>query len=257
VNASFLNQAERVLCHDPVVSLEEVSFSYENRKVLDRLSFVAKERDFVGLAGSNGAGKSTLLKLLVGLLKPESGRIRLFGTPVGEFRQWQRIGYVPQKTNFNPLFPATVSEVVTSGLYGRSTMFRRVGSAERRKCAAALDALDISALADRKIGQLSGGQQQRTFLARALVGSPELLILDEPTVGVDAETQESFVRLLTHLHQHHHLTFLIVTHDREMLASFLGDEPAQVSGKLKFYVKHTHAPEDCEVEELSHGGGEH
>ncbi|WP_438432199.1 metal ABC transporter ATP-binding protein [Gorillibacterium sp. sgz500922] len=257
MDTSFLNQAERILCHDPVISLEDVSFSYEGMKVIDGLSFVAKERDFVGLAGSNGAGKTTLMKMLVGLLKPESGQIKLFGTPLAEFRDWNRVGYVPQKTNFNPLFPATVGEVVTSGLYGRNTLFKRVGAAEKRKCAAALEALDISSLADRKIGQLSGGQQQRAFLARALVGSPELLILDEPTVGVDVETQDSFVRLLTHLHQHHHLTFLIVTHDREMLASFLEDEPSQVTGKLKFYVKHTHAPEDCDVEELSHGGGKH
>jgi len=256
MDTSFLNQAERVLCHDPIISLEDVCFSYEGMKVIERLNFVARERDFVGLAGSNGAGKTTLLKMLVGLLKPESGQIKLFGTPLAAFRDWQRVGYVPQKSNFNPLFPATVSEVVTSGLYNRSTIFKRVGAAEKRKCSAALEALDISALAGRKIGQLSGGQQQRAFLARALVGSPELLILDEPTVGVDVETQDSFVRLLTHLHQHHHLTFLIVTHDREMLASFLGSEPAQTAGRLKFYVKHSHAPEDCEVAELSHGGDE-
>ncbi|WP_058303684.1 metal ABC transporter ATP-binding protein [Gorillibacterium timonense] len=255
MGAAFLNQAERVLCHDPILSLEDVSFSYEGMKVIDHLNFIAQERDFVGLAGSNGAGKSTLLKMIVGLLKPESGRIRLFGTPLDDFRDWQRVGYVPQKSNFNPLFPATVSEVVTSGLYNRNTMFKRNGASESRKCTAALEALDITSLADRKIGQLSGGQQQRVFLARALVGSPELLILDEPTVGVDVETQESFFHLLTHLHQHHHLTFLMVTHDREMLSSILGDDPASTSGKLKFFVKHTHAPEDCDVKDLSHGGG--
>jgi zinc transport system ATP-binding protein len=110
-------------------------------------------------------------------------------------------------------------------------------------------------LSDRKIGQLSGGQQQRVFLARALVGNPELLILDEPTVGVDVETQESFFQLLSHLHQHHHLTFLMVTHDREMIESTMGKDPAHVAGKLKFYVKHTHAPMDCDVEDVSHGGG--
>lgn len=255
MKTTFLNQAERVLCHDPVISIEDVCFSYDGMKVLDHLNFVAQERDFVGLAGPNGAGKTTLLKMLVGLLRPDSGQIRLFGTPLGDFPGWQRVGYVPQKSNFNPLFPATVGEVVTSGLYNRNTLFKRNGAEEARKCAAALEALDIAGLAGRKIGQLSGGQQQRAFLARALVGSPELLILDEPTVGVDVETQESFFQLLSHLHQHHHLTFLLVTHDREMLASFLGNEPAHVAGKLKFFVKHTHAPEDCDVEELSHGGG--
>lgn len=245
-----------VPCHDPVVDISNLSFSYESRKVIDGLDFQVLQRDFVGLVGSNGAGKTTLMKMLVGLLKPDSGEIRLFGSPVGRFRDWDRVGYVPQKSNFNPLFPATVREVVQSGLYSRKKMFRRLTREDLAKVDEALEVMAIPDLADRRIGMLSGGQQQRAFLARALVNRPDLLILDEPTVGVDTETQESFFHLLRHLHRHHRITFFMVTHDLDMLRSYLGEKPAQHAGKLSFFVKHTHAPDNCEDVSLSHAIGD-
>ncbi|GIQ61920.1 hypothetical protein PACILC2_04880 [Paenibacillus cisolokensis] len=113
-------------CHRDIITLENVSFSYREQKVIRGLDFAVKERDFVGLIGSNGAGKTTLLRMIVGLLKPEEGTIRLFGEPVRKFKGWHRIGYVPQKNAFNPLFPATVREVVMSGLFGRRKLFRRL-----------------------------------------------------------------------------------------------------------------------------------
>lgn len=232
-------------CHDAVVSLDNISFSYENRNVIENLSFNVLQRDFVGLAGSNGAGKTTLLRIIVGLIKPTRGEVRLFGQTYAGFDGWDRIGYVPQKNAFNPLFPATVREVVMSGLYGRKKMFRRITGEDQRKCDEALEVMGIGELAGRRIGQLSGGQQQRVFLARALVNNPQLLILDEPTVGIDAETQQDFFQLIRHMHQHHAITFLMVTHDIDMLEDYIGSGPAQTSGKLKFYVKHTHAPENC------------
>lgn len=239
-------------CHQPVVSLEDVSFKYEQRAVIDGLNFQIVQRDFVGLIGSNGAGKTTLLRMIVGLLQPDRGAIRLFGTPIRQFRDWERIGYVPQKNAFNPLFPATVREVVLSGLYGRKKLFRRMSKEDHIKADDALHALRIEELADRRIGQLSGGQQQRVFLARALVNNPELLILDEPTVGIDTETQESFFHMIRHMHQRHNITFLMVSHDIDMMHAYLGYEPAHTSGKLKFYVKHTHELDDCAETNLAH-----
>ncbi|RTE09734.1 metal ABC transporter ATP-binding protein [Paenibacillus whitsoniae] len=241
-----------LICHQSIVTLDEVSFAYDHKKIIDRLAFNVLERDFVGVIGSNGAGKTTLLKMLVGLLKPTSGEIRLFDKPLSSFKDWERIGYVPQKNAFNPLFPATVREVVLSGMYSKKRIYRRLTKAEQQKAEDAMLAMRIEDLAERRIGQLSGGQQQRAFLARAIVNNPELLILDEPTVGIDAETQAGFFRMIRHMHQHHHMTFIMVSHDMDMMQSYLGTEPKQVSGGIKFYVKHTHDPEDCRETNLTH-----
>ncbi|MGG4143036.1 ABC transporter ATP-binding protein [Paenibacillus algorifonticola] len=239
-------------CHQDIISLEGVTFSYQQQRVITGLNLSVRERDFIGLIGSNGAGKTTLLKMIVGLLKPESGVIRLFGEPVGQFKAWEKIGYVPQKNAFNPLFPATVREVVLSGLYGRNKLFRRITKSDYLKADDALHAMKIEDLADKRIGQLSGGQQQRAFLARALINNPSLLILDEPTVGIDAETQESFFHMIKHMHQHHNITFLMVSHDMEMIRTYLGLHQAAQSGKLKFYKKHSHDLQNCAQDDLTH-----
>ncbi|MBH5318087.1 ABC transporter ATP-binding protein [Paenibacillus sp. GSMTC-2017] len=239
-------------CHHEVISVQNVSFSYQNKTVLSNVSFGVKERDFIGLIGTNGAGKTTLLRMIVGLNKASEGSIRLFGQPIEQFKEWDRIGYVPQKNALNPQFPATVKEVVLSGLYGRSKLFKRVTKTDHTKAIDALEAMGIVDLGDKKIGQLSGGQQQRVFLARALINNPSLLILDEPTVGIDAETQESFFHMIKHMHQHHNMTFLMVSHDMEMIKGYLGQEPASTSGKLKLYIKHSHETQDCVENNLAH-----
>jgi zinc transport system ATP-binding protein len=239
-------------CHKSIVEIDSLSFAYEDKKVIENLHFNVLERDFVGLIGSNGAGKTTLLKMLVGLLKPTQGQIRLFDKPLGQFKDWERIGYVPQKNAFNPLFPATVREIVLSGMYNNKNIYRRLNKKDTQKAEDAMLAMRIEDLADRRIGQLSGGQQQRAFLARALVNNPQMLILDEPTVGIDAETQAGFFRMIRHMHQHHHITFIMVSHDTDMMQSYLGSDPIQTSGSLKFFVKHTHDPEDCRETNLTH-----
>jgi zinc transport system ATP-binding protein len=239
-------------CHREVIGIHNVSFAYEQKPVLSGVSFSVKERDFIGLIGTNGAGKTTLLRMIAGLHKPSSGEITLFGEPIAKFKEWNRIGYVPQRNSFNPQFPATVKEVVTSGLYGRGMIFRFLTKEHHTKVLDAMDAMDISDLKDKKIGQLSGGQQQRVFLARALVNSPSLLILDEPTVGIDAETQQSFFHMIKHMHQHHNMTFLMVSHDMEMVKGYLGQQPASSWGKLNFYIKHSHETQDCVESNLAH-----
>ncbi|UHA72852.1 metal ABC transporter ATP-binding protein [Paenibacillus sp. 481] len=239
-------------CHGKVIELDQVAFGYEDQFVFKDVNFTIHERDFVGVIGSNGAGKTTLLRLMVGLLKPTAGQIKLFGTPIQRFKDWNRIGYVPQKNSFNPLFPATVQEVVKSGMYNRGRLFRRITRQEQEQCQDAMRVMRIEDLADKRIGQLSGGQQQRVFLARAMVNKPELLILDEPTVGIDAETQRDFFNLLQHLHEHHHMTFIMVSHDLDLVNSWLGSEPVGHCGKLNFYVKHSHEIE-CAQADLTHG----
>ncbi|WP_028611522.1 metal ABC transporter ATP-binding protein [Paenibacillus harenae] len=239
-------------CHQEVISVENVSFSYQQQKVISDLSFAVKERDFIGLIGTNGAGKTTLLRMIVGLLKPTSGMVRLFGEDVASFRQWEKIGYVPQKNSFNPLFPATVREVVMSGLYNRNKIFKKMSKTDNKKCEDALQAMGIEDLQAKMIGRLSGGQQQRVFLARALINNPSMLILDEPTVGIDTETQESFFHMIKHMHQHHNMTFLMVSHDLEMIRSYLGEQPAAENGELKFHIKHSHETQDCVENDLAH-----
>jgi zinc transport system ATP-binding protein len=239
-------------CHQEIIKLDKVCFSFDHQSILSDVSFTVKERDFVGLIGSNGAGKTTLLRMIVGLNRPSKGTISLFGKPVGQFKNWNQIGYVPQRNHFNPLFPATVKEVVLSGLYGRKKLFKRLSKEDISRCDDALGALKIQDLADKRIGVLSGGQQQRVFLARALINNPKLLILDEPLSGIDIETQHSFFQLIRHMHQRHNITFLMVSHDMEMVRSYLGQEPKETSGKLSFYVRHSHDLEDCDGTDLLH-----
>ncbi|MBB3109152.1 zinc transport system ATP-binding protein [Paenibacillus phyllosphaerae] len=243
---------QQPFCHQNIIEVSNVSFAYQQKPVMEDISFAVQERDFVGLIGSNGAGKTTLLRMIVGLLKPDSGTIKLFGQTQNDFSGWNKIGYVPQKNSFNPLFPATVREVVMSGLYNRSKLFKRVSKADQLKCEEALHAMKIEDLAAKRIGELSGGQQQRAFLARALINNPALLILDEPTVGIDVETQQGFFHLIKHMHQHHNITFLMVSHDMDMIRSYLGDRPTRECGKLKLYVKHSHELEDCRETNLTH-----
>lgn len=245
------NIAQSTYCHQNIIELDHVSFSYKEQQVIKDLSFVVKERDFVGVIGSNGAGKTTLLRMMVGLLPPSQGDIKLFGQSVRTFKDWDRIGYVPQKMTFNPLFPATVREVVLSGLYSNKKMFRRVNRADVQKCNDALEVMRITDIADKRIGQLSGGQQQRVFLARAMVNHPDLLVLDEPTVGIDAQTQADFFELIFHMHAHHQMTFLMVSHDIDMIQGYLGESPRDRSGAIQFYVRHSHEQE-CAIPDLQH-----
>jgi zinc transport system ATP-binding protein len=186
------------------------------------------------------------------LHKPTQGQIRLFGQPLEQFKDWHRIGYVPQKSSLNPLFPATVYEVVKSGLYVRKTMFTRMTKEMLQKVEDAMQALGIENLRDSLIGRLSGGQQQRVFLARALVNNPDLLILDEPTIGIDQKTQESFFQLIFHMHQHHNITFLLVSHDLQMVHNYMGQEPKKQTDRLQLYVRHSHDLQDCRETDLTH-----
>ncbi|WP_347861487.1 metal ABC transporter ATP-binding protein [Salimicrobium sp. PL1-032A] len=197
-----------------VVEMKNVSFKYEKEWVVEDVNFSIQEGQFLGLVGPNGSGKSTLVKLLLGLVKPDKGTVQVFGKPIRQFSRWEEIGYVSQKSNsFNSGFPASVLEVVKSGLVSRLGVFRFFKREHTQKALDALKIVEMEAYANSNIGELSGGQQQRVFIARALVSDPSLLILDEPTVGVDAKHVTDFYDLLGRLNRESGITLLMITHD--------------------------------------------
>ncbi|RIV35663.1 metal ABC transporter ATP-binding protein [Micromonospora radicis] len=169
---------------------------YDGRPVLRDVSLTVTTGEVVALLGANGSGKSTLIRAVLGLVPLSVGSVTLFGQPARRFRQWHRIGYVPQRLGAGSGVPATVTEVVASGRLARRGVLRPAGRADRAAVAAALRAVGLADRADDPVATLSGGQQQRTLIARALAGEPELLVLDEPTAGVDATSQEAFAGAL-------------------------------------------------------------
>ncbi|MDG4764868.1 metal ABC transporter ATP-binding protein [Solwaraspora sp. WMMD406] len=169
---------------------------YDGRPVLRDVDLTVTNGEVVALLGANGSGKSTLIRAVLGLVPLSDGTVHLFGQPVRRFRQWQRIGYVPQRLGAGSGVPATVGEVVHSGRLARRGVLRPASAADRAAVAAALSAVGLADRAGDPVTTLSGGQQQRTLIARALAGEPELLILDEPTAGVDAASQEAFAGAL-------------------------------------------------------------
>lgn len=169
------------------------------RRVLDDVSVRIDQGEFVAILGANGSGKTTLVRALVGLLPLAAGDLRLFSQPIGAFHDWPRLGYVPQRLAVGGGVPATVGEVVGSGRAGRQSRFRRTSSADRAAVAHALEDVGLADRAKDPVATLSGGQQQRVLIARALAGEPEVLVLDEPTAGVDADSQDTLAGALGHL----------------------------------------------------------
>src|SRR5699024_9950790 len=174
-----------------------------------------------GLIGPNGGGKTTLIRLMLGLLPKQKGEIFLLNQPIDSFKEWNKIGFVSQKANsFNKGFPATVFEVVSMGLTAKLGYFHFLRKKHREKIIDALRLVHMEAYVDANIGDLSGGQQQRVFIARALVSDPELLILDEPTVGVDYQNVEHFYDILHQLNKERQMTLLLVTHDTGVMTQY-------------------------------------
>ncbi|MFJ8245509.1 metal ABC transporter ATP-binding protein [Peribacillus asahii] len=198
----------------PIIKVESLSYKYTKDKVLEDVSFEVPRGAFLAIVGPNGSGKSTLLKLILGLLRTQEGTIKLFDENIRSFKEWQQIGFVSQKANsFNSGFPATVFEVVQSGLTKKLGLFKFPKKADKQKVKKALEAVDMLSFQHRNIGELSGGQQQRVFIARSLVSEPQLLILDEPTVGVDSKHVHQFYEMLEMLNKQLGITLILVTHD--------------------------------------------
>ena len=193
------------------VELHDVSFSYESGRVLHDVSLRIEPQDYLLLLGANGSGKSTLLKVALGLLPPSSGQVKLFGRPPSDARARGRVGYVPQRAAISARVPATAGEVVVAGRAGRQTI-GAYGRSDKEAAKRALERVGLPQSFRRRVGELSGGQQQRVLIARALANEPALLILDEPTAGVDRDSQVRFARVLRELRASG-VTIVVVAHD--------------------------------------------
>jgi manganese/zinc/iron transport system ATP- binding protein len=194
----------------PAIRVENLTVSYRGKPAIRNVTVTVERGLRVGLIGPNGAGKSTLLRALVGLLVPDTGRVELFGQPPEAARR--RVAYVPQRSEVDWDYPVVAEEVVLMGRFPHLGWVRRPGPEDRRVARECLQRVGMDAFAQRQIGQLSGGQQQRVFLARALAQEAELLLLDEPFVGVDAATEETIYRMLDDFRQEGR-TVVVATHD--------------------------------------------
>ena len=201
----------------PVIEIEDLSFSYGGALVLERIDLSVREGEFLGLVGPNAGGKSTLLRLILGLLLPQRGRIRVLGRPPQQVRR--QIGYVPQYPAFPRSFPITVEQVVLMGRIGIGPSLGPWRRMDRQAALAALRDVEAADLASRQIDTLSGGQLQRVLLARALVGEPRLLILDEPTANIDQRLEGEIFELLAELNAR--LTIVVVSHDVGFISSYV------------------------------------
>jgi len=222
---------------------ENVSFAYSDHNVFTHINLKIAAGDFVAIVGGNGAGKSTLLKLCVGSLKPDCGQVKIFGQPVASYREWYKVGYVPQNPLRDKSFPTTVEEIVAMGRVARLGIGRRLGQADRDMIVRAMNLVGMGNMRSKIIGQLSGGQQQRVMVARALAAEPEVLILDEPTAGVDTTGSEEFYALLQSLHKDSGITVLIVSHDVDRMVKY-ANTIANFDQGLKYYgsVAHFYQP---------------
>lgn len=194
-----------------VISTENITYSYNGVEAISDISFAVKKGDYLGIVGPNGSGKSTLIKNILGILPPQKGVVYLFGQPLSGFRHFNKIGYLPQKlSSLNTHFPGTVYEIVGLGL----------GNQSSENLNTALKLMGIGHLSFRLIGELSYGEQQRVMLARALVGRPELLILDEPTTALDPETRDIFYSLTEEFNRVYGTTIVLVTHDIGVIGKY-------------------------------------
>jgi manganese/iron transport system ATP-binding protein len=200
--------------HAPTLDLREVSVRYDGAPALQGITFQVQRGDQVAVVGPNGAGKSTLFNVIAGILKPQQGSVRVYGSgPGGHIC----VGYVPQRNRIDWRFPVSVADVVMMGRVSKIGLLHRPGREDRERVNAALAQVEMLPLAQRQIGELSGGQQQRVFLARALAQEAELLLLDEPLAGLDIPSQEAILRILTQM-RGQGITLLVAIHDLNQAA---------------------------------------
>lgn len=241
------------------IQLEGVWVNYNGTTILEDICLTIKAGSYVGILGPNGSGKTTLLKVILGLIRPNRGEVRVFGEPPERRRRrGDVVGYLPQRPLGNPRFPVTVLDVVLMGRYGRIGLLKRPGWPDRELARRRLEDLGIPHLANRLIGDLSGGEQQRVFIARALTVEPRLLVLDEPTVSLDVCVQDEIFELINTLKERLNLTVLMVSHDIGGVASHV-DDVVCINRRI-----HVHQPPPigrlglestfgCAVEFLFHG----
>ena len=204
-------------CASPIIAVDKMTFGYGAEPILRDVNLAIQPHDLVTIIGPNGGGKTTLLKLILGLLEPQRGTVRVFGDTPRRARQ--RMGYTPQHTHLDPLFPVDVLDVVLMGRLGQGRWFGPYTAEDRRFALDALNEVGLDELHSRPLSALSGGQRQRVLIARALASDPELLLLDEPTSNLDAAAQDEFYELLRRLSER--LTVVLVSHDMGFVSKFV------------------------------------
>lgn len=200
-----------------VIEIDMVDFAYDGGLILEDISLTVTEGDFLGVVGPNGSGKSTLLKIILGLIHPLSGTVRVFGQPPEGARHLT--GYVPQHAALDSSFPISVTDVVLIGRLGKAPRLGGYRKADRQAAAEAMQEVEIYNLRNQRFGTLSGGQKQRVLMARALVGKPDLLLLDEPTTSVDGRVEQDIYELLKKLNEK--VTIVLVSHDLGFISTYV------------------------------------
>ncbi|MGD8833844.1 MAG: ABC transporter ATP-binding protein [Desulfobacteraceae bacterium] len=244
----------------PIVEICDVTFGYDGEPVLQDVNLSIQHKDFVAMIGPNGGGKTTLLKLILGLLSPDEGIVRVNGKSPQQASPC--IGYVPQNVNINSNFPISALDVVLMGKLDPKKRWARKSVSDRRDAMAALERLGMDSHAGKKIGALSGGQRQRVFIARALVTHPQLLLLDEPTASIDTRGQADFFKLLKVLNDD--ITILVVSHDILAISRYVKSvacmnrwlhyhHQAEITGEMLETMYPCTVEEECPVELVAHG----
>jgi zinc transport system ATP-binding protein len=244
----------------PLVEVQDVRFAYNGQPALLEVNLTVQPGDFMAMIGPNGGGKTTLLKLMLGLLEPQAGRVRLQGRPPREMSH--RVGYMPQDVHVNTRFPVSALDVVLMGTLTPERMRIRYTRKDREAARRALARLGMEGYAGHRLGELSGGQRQRIFLSRALVTDPRILFLDEPTASIDTPGQADFYRLLKELNER--VTIIIVSHDLMVISRYvksvacvnrrlhLHHQP-ELTGEMLHMMYPCKADEVCPVELVAHG----
>lgn len=203
----------------PIFDVKNLYFIVDDQEILSNVSFEIFAQDYIAIIGPNGGGKTTLIRILLGLEKESRGEVRIFGKSVKDFKEWHKIGYVPQRaSHVDASFPATTRDVVKMGRTSKRKLFSKESQEDRVRVEDAMRKMDVYHLRDKMIGTLSGGQRQRVMCARALASRPEILILDEPNTGVDLSSQKRFYELLRELNTKEKITIVFITHDVGVIA---------------------------------------
>ena len=237
-----------------IVELKNVSYSYGRLLAVEDVDLAVGERDFLGIIGPNGGGKTTILRIVLGLVEPDRGTVRVFGGAPAKGRR--RIGYVPQRFDVDLNFPVNVLDVVLMGRLGHVGAGRAYGENDRAAALAALETIGMADRAERSIGELSGGERQRVLIARALAADPELLMLDEPLSSIDSRWQASFYGLLRELNGK--MAVILVSHDVTALSAYV-EQVACLNRRLHYHgetkegIRHLVETYECPVEIIAHG----
>jgi len=207
----------------PIFDVKNLSFTVRGVEILKNISLEIFNGEYIAIIGPNGGGKTTLIRMLLGLEKPSSGIMHIFGKEQKKFKEWYKIGFVPQRASLiDTNFPATVQDIVEMGRVANRGIFSSFSKEDARLTHDAMEKMDILDLKDKMVGTLSGGQRQRVMIARALASSPEILILDEPNTGVDMVSQQRFYKLLSKLNKEENITIVFITHDIGVIADDIG-----------------------------------